>query len=109
MELCTLVLCRPSCNPFVKDPLKDSEILHSGEGGDVERWLKPRNDTLVSAIACVFLSIAIYILYLYSCSSCLIPLLAFHSSLSLSVYTHLNKEAIEHLNSLSRGIKEKKF
>ena len=55
MELCTPVLCRPSCNPFVEDPLEDSEILHSGEGGDVERWLEPQNKFLVFAIACVLL------------------------------------------------------
>ena len=47
MELCTPVLCRPSCNffrkdPLVKNPLEDSEIFHSGEGGDVERWLELR-------------------------------------------------------------------
>ena len=104
MELCTPVLCRSSCNSFVEDPLEDSDILHSGEGGGVERGLEPRNK---SVIACGLLSIAFYISYLCSCSSCLISLLAFHSSLSLSVYTHLNKEAIEHFNSLSRGIKEK--
>ena len=51
MELCTPVLCRPSCNsfllgPFVEDPLEDSEILHSGEGKDVERWLEPGNKFL---------------------------------------------------------------
>ena len=109
MELCTLLLCRPSCNPSVEDPLEDSEILHSGEGGDVERWLEPRNKSLVFAIACILLSVAFYISYLRSCLSCLIPLLEFHSSLSLTVYTHLNKEAIEHLNSLFRGIKKEKF
>ena len=26
------------------------EILHSGEGGDVEQWLEPRNKLLVFAI-----------------------------------------------------------
>jgi len=109
VELCTPVLCRPSCNPFMEYPLEDSEILHSGEGGDVERWLEPQNNSLVFVIACVVLSFAFYISYLYSCSSCLVPLLVFHSSLSLSVYTHLNKEAIEHLNLLSRGINEEKF
>ena len=93
----------------MEDPLEDSEILHSGEGGDVERWLEPRNNSFVFAIDCVFLSITFYILYLCSFSSCLILLLAFHSLLLLLVYTYLNKEAIEHLNSLSRGIKEEKF
>jgi len=93
----------------MEDPLKDSKILHGGEGRDVERWLKPQNTSLVFVIACVLLSIIFYISYLCSCSSCLIPLLAFHSSLLLSVYTHFNREAIEHLNSLFRGIKEEKF
>jgi len=83
----------------VEDPLVDSEILHSGEGGDVERWLEPRNKSFVFVFACVLLSIDFYFSYLYDCSSCLISLLAFHPSLSLSVYTHLNKEAIEHPNS----------
>jgi len=27
----------------VEDLLEDSEILHSGEGGDIEQWLEPRN------------------------------------------------------------------
>ena len=93
----------------MEDPLEDSEILHSGEGGDVERWLKPWNNSLVFVIVCVLLSITFYISYLCSYSSYLISLLAFHSSLSLSVYAHLNKEAIEYLNSLSRGIKKEKF
>ena len=43
--------------PFVEDPLEDSEILHSGEGGDVEQWLEPRNNSFVFAIACVLLSV----------------------------------------------------
>ena len=80
----------------MEDPLEDSEILHSDEGGDVERWLEPRNKTFVFVFACVSLSIAFYILYLCGCSSYLIPLLVYHTSLSLSVNTHLNKEAIEH-------------
>ena len=93
----------------MENPLEDSEILNSGEGWDVEWWLEPRNKSFMFVFACVLLSIAFYFSYLCSFSSCLIPLLAFHPSLSLSVYTHLNKEAIEHLNSLSRGIKEEKF
>ena len=44
----------------MKDPLEDSEILHSGEGGDVEWWLEPRNNSFVFAIACVLLSIAFH-------------------------------------------------
>ena len=93
----------------MEDSIMDSEILYGGEGGDVERWLEPRNKSFVFAFACALLSIAFYFSYLCSCLSCLISLLAFHPSLSLSVYTHLNKEAIEHLNSLSRGIKMEKF
>ena len=108
VDLYTPVLCRPSCNLFVKDPLENSEILHSSEGGDVERWFEPQNNSLVFAIACILLSIAFYILYLGS-SFCLISLLALHSSLLRSVFTHLNKEAIEHINLLSREIKEEKF
>ena len=67
MELCTPVLCRLSCNP-----LEDSEILHSGEGGDVERWLEPWNNSFVFVIACVFLSIAFHFSYLCNCSYCIL-------------------------------------
>ena len=91
----------------MKDPLEDSEILHSGEGGDVDRWLESRNNFFVFAIAFVLLSI------IFTIHTCVVVILyfiiIFIPSLSLSVYTHLNKEAIEHLNSLSRGIKEEKF
>ena len=41
----------------MEDPLEDNEILHSGEGEDIERWLEPRNNFFVFAIACVLLSI----------------------------------------------------
>ena len=85
------------------------ETLHDGEGGDVERWLEPRNKSFVFAFACVLLSIAFYFSYLCGYSSYLISLFAFHTSLSLSVNTHLSEEATEHLNSLFRGIKEEKF
>ena len=66
----------------------DTEILHGGEGGDVEQWLKPRNKSF-----CLRL---LYCLYIY--------LFIIHSFLSIN--THLNKIAIEHLNSYleeSRG------
>jgi len=91
----------------MENPLKANEILHSGEGRDVERWLESRNNSFVFAIACVLLSIVFYFSYLCGCSSYLLSLLAFHPSLSLSFYTHLNKETIEHLNSYSRGIKRR--
>ena len=42
----------------MKDPLEDSEILHCGEGGDVEWWLEPQNNSFVFAFVCVLLSIA---------------------------------------------------
>jgi len=41
----------------MENPLKANEILHSGEGRDVERWLESRNNSFVFAIACVLLSI----------------------------------------------------
>ena len=44
----------------MEDPLEDSEILHSGEGGDVERWLEPGNNSFMIAIACVLLFIAFH-------------------------------------------------
>jgi len=61
----------------------DSEILHSGEGGDVEQWLEPRNKSILFAII-LFVS--------------LFHLLAFFSSF-FPIVAHLNKKAIEHLNS----------
>ena len=42
----------------MEDPLEDSEILHSDEGGDVERCLESRNNFFMFAFACVLLSIA---------------------------------------------------
>ena len=57
----------------------DSEILHNGEGGNVEQWLEPRNKSFLFAIVSLF------------------HLLAFFSFL-LSIVTHLNKKAIEQLN-----------
>ena len=45
-EFGTLVLCRP----LVISSVDIVEILHGGEGGDVERWLEPRNKFIVFAI-----------------------------------------------------------
>jgi len=39
------------------------ETLHGGEGGDVERWLEPRNKFLVFAIGLLLLIIASLLLY----------------------------------------------
>jgi len=39
----------------------DSEILHSGEGRDVEQWLEPRNKSLLFVIA--FLSLFYLLVY----------------------------------------------
>jgi len=79
----------------------DSEILHVGEGGDVERWLEPRNKFFMFVIACLLISISLYCLHLCCCFTCTFYLLfALHSSLHylhhshLSVFTHLNKKAI---------------
>ena len=46
MEFGTPVFGRP-CNRSSVDIVK---TLHGGEGGDVERWLEPRNKSLVFAI-----------------------------------------------------------
>ena len=66
----------------MEDPIIDSEILHGGEGGDVERWLKPRNKFFVFAIACLLLYISFIaytcvdslahssLHYIYSIGSC---------------------------------------
>ena len=92
----------------MEDPLEDSEIFHSGEGEDVERWLESRNK-----FSCVYvlLCLALYCFsfFIFVILFILHSIIAFISSFSLSVYTHLNKEVIEHLNSFSRGIKEEKF
>ena len=57
----------------MKDSLEDSEIRHSGEGSNVERWLEPWNNSFVLVSACVLLSIA-FIFY-----TCLIVYLAFYN------------------------------
>ena len=67
----------------------DWEILHGGEGGDVEQWLESRNKLLLFAIALLSL----------------FHLLVYYSFI-LSIHTHLNKIAIKRLNSYleeSRG------
>jgi len=56
----------------MEDPLEDSDIIHSGEGGDIEWWLEPQNNCFVFAIACVLLSIAFPYSYLCSSSSCIL-------------------------------------
>ena len=73
----------------MKNSLVNSEILHSGEGGDVEQWLKPQNKSFFFAIALLSL---LYLLYLYS--------------FILSIITHLNKKAIELLNSYLKESRE---
>ena len=67
----------------------DSEILYSGEGRDIEQWLEPQNKSFLFTIALLFLFH-----------------LLVHYSFILSIFTHLNKIAIVHLNSYleeSRG------
>jgi len=40
----------------VEDPIVDNEILHGGEGGDVERWLEPRNKSFyLRLLYCLYL------------------------------------------------------
>ena len=56
----------------------NSEILHGGEGGDIERWLESRNKLVCD---CFIAYIYLFIIYSF-----------------LSINTHLNKIAIEHLN-----------
>ena len=65
----------------------DSEILHGAEGGDVERWLEPRNKSFYLRL--LYFSIYCYIIHFF-----------------FSINIHLNKITIEHLNSYleeSRG------
>jgi len=63
----------------VEDLIVDTEILLGGEG-DVERWLEPRNKSFFYD----FFIVSIYLFIIHS---------------FLSINTHLNKIAIEHLNS----------
>ena len=66
------------------------EILHGGEGGDVELWLEPRNKSLCLRLI-----------------SCLSYLLYIHSFI-IDLYL-LQQDYIEHLKLLSREITRKKF
>jgi len=72
----------------MEDPLEDSEILYSGEGGDVERWLEPQNNSLVFTIACILLSITFYISYLCKYSSYFIIHLTFFHCLYFIHHFH---------------------
>jgi len=59
----------------VEDPIVDSEILHSGEDRDVNRWLEPRNKFFVFVIACLLISISTHCLHLCCCFTCTFYLL----------------------------------
>ena len=73
------------------------KILHSGEGRDVEQWLEPETNSLVFAIDFFLLFI---VLHSYTCDTiCLVSILHSFYLLVFSVYTHINKEAIKHLNT----------
>jgi len=64
----------------------DSEILQGGEGRDVERWLK--------------LGINLELrINLFVCDCFIVSIYLFIIHLFLSINVHLNKIAIEHLNS----------
>ena len=56
------------------------EILHSGEGGDVEQWLEPQNKLLMFVIGFLFA------LYCFSFLTCDIICLLFIISLILFTY-----------------------
>ena len=93
----------------MKDPLVDSEILYSCEGGDVKRWLEPQNKFFVFAIACVLLSIAFHYSHLCGCSSCILLLLSFHHfyyrSLLISIRRQLSTST-HNLEELSGDVLE---
>ena len=85
----------------------DSEILHGGEGGDVEWWLESRNKFFVFAIAYLLISFSLHCLHcvvvslahsIYCLHLCFLVLLRLIHYSYLSVFTYLNKKAIEHLN-----------
>ena len=42
----------------MEDPINVSEILHSGEGGDVERQLETQNKSFMFVFTCVLFSVA---------------------------------------------------
>ena len=75
--------------PLVKSS-SGLEILHGGEGGNVERWLEPQNKSL--CLQLIYLSIL----------STLYSFTQYRSIL-------LQQDCIEHLKLLSRGITRKKF
>ena len=65
----------------------DSEILHGGEGGDVERWLEPRNKFFVFVIDCLLISISFHLLTLvlllyfpFLVIACITFIITLHSS-----------------------------
>jgi len=67
----------------MEDPLVDSEILYSGEGGDVERWLEPQNKFFVFVITCLLISISLLVLLLILQSlfiTCITFIIALYSS-----------------------------
>ena len=63
------------------------EILHSGEGGDVEQWLEPRNKLLVFAIGFLFVFSFYVSSLLFSVSH---PYSLYLLSLKLSPYPPLS-------------------
>ena len=71
----------------MKDLLEDSEILHGDESRDVEWWLDLGTNLLCMRLLVSYSLLLFYFSYLCGCSSSLISLLAFHPSLTLSVYT----------------------
>ena len=79
-------LCTPcDCNPLVEGSIVDWKILHGGEGGDVKRWVEPRNKSL-----CLQL---FYCLYLF----------LYHSFILVDQYSS-QQDSNWALQLLSRGI-----
>ena len=99
----------------MEESLVDSEIIHGGEGGDVERCLELRNKFFVFANACLLISISLLVLLLLLQSlfiACITFTIALHSSFTfvgLYLCQQEGNKAIKHLNSSSRGIKEEKL
>ena len=55
----------------MKDPLVDSKIIHSGEGGDVERWLESRNSLYLRLLVSCSL-------FLFIIDTCVVVHLAYY-------------------------------
>ena len=69
----------------MEDPLEDSKILHSGEGGDVEPWLETQNKSFVFVFASVLLSIIFFLLFILVCLFIFLNFITCISTMTFSI------------------------